>query len=213
MLKELTHRTKAGLRNVLTFALLLAFVLCSTPSAFAQTITGTIQGTITASQANTKLAGVAVTAVAPSGRYTATTDSNGFFSMNGVTPDTYSVTFSRTGYETYSLSGVTVVQGQVANVSSALNQSLQRIGRTQARSTTGAFQPTQTTDQYNVGTAADRHDARQARRHQRSQPARLASPAPPSTPAVTPFCAAAVRRKKASNTKASITPTPSRTSS
>jgi len=152
LLKELTHRTKAGLRSVTTFALLLAFVLCSTPSAFAQTITGTIQGTITSSQANTKLAGVGVTAVAPSGRYTATTDSNGFFSINGVSPDTYNVTFTRTGYETYTLSGVTVVQGQVANVTSALNQSLQRIGRTQARSTTGAFQPTQTTDQYNVGT-------------------------------------------------------------
>jgi Carboxypeptidase regulatory-like domain/TonB dependent receptor len=152
LLNELTHRTKSGLRSVLTFALLLAFVLCSMPSAFAQTITGNIQGTVTASQANTKLAGVTVTAVAPSGRYTATTDSNGFFSINGVTPDTYNVTFTRTGYETYTVSGVTVVQGQVANVSSALNQSLQRIGRTQARSTTGAYQPSQTTDQYNVGT-------------------------------------------------------------
>ena len=124
------------------------------PSAFAQTVTGTIQGTITSSsQANTKLAGVAVAAVAPSGRYVATTDQNGFFTMQGVSSDTYSVTFTRTGYETFTLSGVTVTQGQIANVSAALNQSLTRIGRTQARSTAGAFQPGQTTDQYNVGAA------------------------------------------------------------
>jgi hypothetical protein len=121
------------------------------PSAFAQTVTGTIQGTVTAGQANTKLAGVAVSAVAPSGRYSATTDQNGFFTIQGVSPDTYSVTFTRTGYETFTLQGVTVQQGQISNVSSSLNQSLTRIGRTQARSTAGAFQPTQTTDQYNVG--------------------------------------------------------------
>jgi len=152
LLHELTHRTKAGLRSALALTLLLAFVLCNTPSAFAQVITGTIQGTITDSQGNTKLAGVQVAAVAPSGRYSATTDNNGFFSMNGVTPDTYSVSFSRTGYETYTLSGVTVVQGSIAPVSMALNKSLQRIGRTQARSTTGAYQPSQTVDAYNVGT-------------------------------------------------------------
>jgi hypothetical protein len=137
----------------MAFTLLLAFVLCSMPSAFAQTNTGNIQGTITASsQANTKLAGVVVTAVAPSGRYTATTDQNGFFSMNGVAPDTYTVSFAAKGYEPFQLTGVTVNQGGIANASTALNQTLQRIGRTVSRSTTGAFQPAQTTDQYNVGT-------------------------------------------------------------
>ncbi|HEV2738515.1 MAG TPA: TonB-dependent receptor [Candidatus Elarobacter sp.] len=135
----------------MSLALLLAFVLCSMPSAFAQTVTGNIQGTITDSQGNTKLAGVAVSAVAPSGRYSATSDQNGFFNVNGVSPDTYTITFTTKGYETYSLTGVTVVQGQTANATAALNKSLANIGRTQARSTTGAFQPTQTTDQYNVG--------------------------------------------------------------
>jgi hypothetical protein len=61
------------------------------------------------------------------------------------------VTFSGKDYETFALGGVTVVQGQIANVSTALNKSLTRIGRTQSRSTAGAYQPTQTTDQYNVG--------------------------------------------------------------
>jgi len=83
LLHELTHRMKSGVRSAVAVALLLAFVLCSMPSAFAQTNTGTIQGTITG-QANTKLAGVQVTAVAPSGRSSATTDSTGFFNMQGI---------------------------------------------------------------------------------------------------------------------------------
>ena len=71
--------------------------------------------------------------------------------MNGVSPDTYTVTFKTTGYETITLTGITVVQGTAANVSTSLNKTLQNIGRTQARSQSGAFQPAQTTDQYNVG--------------------------------------------------------------
>ncbi|MDP9104624.1 MAG: TonB-dependent receptor [Candidatus Eremiobacteraeota bacterium] len=133
--------------------MLLAFVLCSMPSAFAQTTTGNITGTVTDSQGNTKLAGVAVSAVAPSARYSATTDQNGFFSISGVSPDTYTITFTTKGYETYSLTGVTVVQGQAASTPVALNKALQNIGRTVARSNSAAFQPSQTTDQYNVGQA------------------------------------------------------------
>jgi Carboxypeptidase regulatory-like domain/TonB dependent receptor len=150
LFNELTHCTKSRLRAVITAALVLAFLVCSMPAAFAQTVTGTIQGTVTSGQANTKLAGVQVSAVAPSGRYTATTDASGFFTISGVTPDTYTVTYTRTGYETFNLTGVTVTQGQVANASIALSQSLTTIGRTQSRSTGGAFQPTQTTDTYNV---------------------------------------------------------------
>jgi hypothetical protein len=142
---------RAGLRSSSALALLLAFLLCSIAPAFAQTVTGTISGTVTANQGNQRLAGITVTAVAPTAQYTAITDQSGFFSMSGVTPDTYVVTFAGKDYETFALQGVTVVQGQIANVSTALNKSLTRIGRTQSRSTTGAFQPTQTTDQYNVG--------------------------------------------------------------
>jgi hypothetical protein len=137
-----------------SLALLLAFVLCSMPSAFAQTTTGNITGTVTDSQGNTKLAGVAISATSPSGRYSATTDQNGFYSISGVSPDTYTITFTTRGYETYTLTGVTVVQGGAANTPVALNKSLQNIGRTVARSTSGAFQPAQTTDQYNVGQQA-----------------------------------------------------------
>jgi Carboxypeptidase regulatory-like domain/TonB dependent receptor len=152
LLHELSHGIKAGARSAFALTLLLAFMLCNTPSAFAQLVTGTIQGTVTSSQANKKLAGVQVTATAPSGRYTATTDPNGFFNISGVATDTYTVQFRLAGYETVTVSGLTVTQGQVANASTVLSTSLTQIGRTQARSTGGAFQPTQTTDTYNIST-------------------------------------------------------------
>src|ERR1700738_5307081 len=145
------HLRKLIRRELIAFMLLLSFALCSMSPAFAQTVTGTISGTVTSSQANQKLAGVTVSAVAPAARYPATTDHNGFFAINGVTPDTYAVSFSVKGYEPYAVQGVTVVQGQIANVSTTLNTVLQQIGRTVSRTTTGAFQPSQTTDQYNVG--------------------------------------------------------------
>src|SRR5665213_2284277 len=140
------------LRTAAALIVLSALVGSSTMSAFAQTVTGTISGFVTSSQENMKLAGVTITAVAPSARYNAKTDQSGFFSINGVTPDTYTLTFAADGYEGFRLEGVTVVQGQIANASSVLNKSLVKIGRTGSRSTSGAFQPTQTTDQYNVGT-------------------------------------------------------------
>ncbi len=134
------------LRAIFSLALAFTFVLGTVYPAFAGT-TGTISGTIT-SQAGQKLAGVAVTAVSPSSRYSATTDQGGFFSMTGVAPDTYTVTFVGKGYSDLSISGVTVVADAVANVSQTLATRLQTIGRTSARSSTSAYQPTQTVDQY-----------------------------------------------------------------
>jgi hypothetical protein len=135
----------------LSLALALVFVLSTVYPAFAGT-TGTISGTIT-TQSGQKLAGVSVTAISPSSRYAATTDQGGFFSMTGVTPDTYNLTFVGKGYSDLTIGGVTVVADAVANVSQTLATRLQTIGRTAARSSTSAFQPTQTVDQYTASTA------------------------------------------------------------
>src|SRR5665213_3046482 len=95
------------LRTAAALIVLSALVGSSTMSAFAQTVTGTISGFVTSSQENMKLAGVTITAVAPSARYNAKTDQSGFFSINGVTPDTYTLTFAADGYEGFRVSGVT----------------------------------------------------------------------------------------------------------
>ena len=137
-------------RVIASLAMALAFIFSATPS-FAQATTGTISGTVTA-QSGKPLAGVAVAAVAPSQRYATTTQANGFFSITGVSADTYSITFNVSGYQQLSENGVTVNAGQSVTVSPTLASQLQNIGRTQARSGASAFQPTQTTDTYTSGT-------------------------------------------------------------
>src|SRR6476646_9261598 len=83
----------------LSVALLISgFLLVqSCAPAFAGT-TGILAGTVTDSATSAPLANVQVTAVAPTGRATTTTNSRGFFSMAGLSPDTYSVSFTIAGY-------------------------------------------------------------------------------------------------------------------
>lgn len=138
------------MRIIVSLALAFAFALCSVQPVLAQTTTGGITGTITGP--NGPLGGVVVTAVSPAGRYAATTDAQGFYSMVGVVPDTYAVTFAVTGYEMYTANGVTVGINQTVTVSQQLSRQLQTIGRTQSRSTASAFQPQQTADTYTVNT-------------------------------------------------------------
>jgi len=133
-------------------AVLVTFALVSATSApaFAQAQqTGQIVGTITDST-GAPLAGVAVHAAAPSSSYSATTDAKGFFALTGVTPDTYVVSFAKTGYQSFYVEGVSVVPGEQSNVSQKLSSTLKTIGRAQSRSAGAAFNPTASSDTYTV---------------------------------------------------------------
>ncbi|MDP9110353.1 MAG: carboxypeptidase-like regulatory domain-containing protein, partial [Candidatus Eremiobacteraeota bacterium] len=81
-------RTGIGLKTIYAFLVALLFIVQATPSALAGT-TGILAGTVTAAQSNAPLANVKVTAVALTGKYSATTNSSGFYSMAGVFSDTY----------------------------------------------------------------------------------------------------------------------------
>ncbi len=111
---------------------------------------GTITGTVTDTQNKAPIAGVKVTAVAPSGRYEAVTDNRGFFAFTGVVPDTYTVSFERQGYEPGTAAGITVSADQIATANEAIKKSLRTIATVTARNQNGAFQPGQTTDTYTV---------------------------------------------------------------
>ncbi len=111
--------------------------------------TGTISGTLS-DAAKKAVAGATVTAAAPSGRGSATTDANGFYVINNLSPDTYTVSFAAKGYQGLVVSGVTVVQDQNVQINQALARSLTTIGRVSARSASNLVQPTQTADVYNV---------------------------------------------------------------
>ena len=138
-----------SLRGIIGMALAIALMASIAAPTLADTTTGNISGTVTAN--GQPLSGVSVSAVAPSGRYTARTDAKGFFSIVGVTPDTYTITFSAPGYTEASVNGVTVNPTLTATVNQALSTQLKTIGSTTSRSSgISAFQPQQPQDTYSV---------------------------------------------------------------
>ena len=143
-------RTKSCWRTICSLALALVFVFCSLPVS-AQTTTGTLSGVVTGDK-GAPVAGVAVTAVSPSQQYSTKSNGQGFYSITGVVPDTYVVSFSVPGYQPFQATGVTVSIGQSITLSEQLQRTLTKIGGTTARSASSAFQPQQTADTYTVGT-------------------------------------------------------------
>ncbi|MDB5094311.1 MAG: Outer rane receptor for ferrienterochelin and colicin, partial [Candidatus Eremiobacteraeota bacterium] len=80
----------------------------------------------------------------------ATADANGFFNLNGLAPDTYTVLISTKGYQDVAIAGVTVVQDQSVQVNPTISHALQTIGRTASRNGSNLVQPSQTADVYSV---------------------------------------------------------------
>jgi hypothetical protein len=138
------------LRGIIGMALVVGLLASITLPVNADTTTGNIQGQITSPNGQ-PAANVGVIAAAPSGRFTARSDAKGFFSLVGLTPDTYTVTFSLPGYQDAVINGVTVNATQTTTVNQALVQRLKSIGTTTSRASgVSAFQPQQPVDTYSV---------------------------------------------------------------
>lgn len=139
--------------RTLAAALVAAFVLTLVQggSAYAASTTGIINGTVTDATSKAPVAGATVDAVSPTTSAHTTTNAQGFFSLAGLTPDTYTVTVTpRSGYQPVVLGGVTVNADQASTLTPTVSKTLQTIGRTASRSTAGAFQPAQTQNTYTV---------------------------------------------------------------
>src|ERR1700687_1612570 len=94
--------------------------------------TGSIQGHVT-DEANHGLAGVGVTAASPSGHFSTTSDTGGFYSLTGVPVDTYTVGFSKDGYQSSAIPGITVVQDQPSRVNGHMSTGVKSLGRVTVR--------------------------------------------------------------------------------
>ncbi|MBV8170420.1 MAG: TonB-dependent receptor [Candidatus Eremiobacteraeota bacterium] len=139
----------ARIRNHLWIAALCA-VLFTVPSLPASAgTTGAINGTVTDS-ASHPIAAVQVTASSPSGSERTTTGGNGFYALNGLPLDTYLLTFSKPGFQTSTVPGVTVAQDQSRRIDVTLQTGPRTLGTVTVRSAQSLVQPSTTASSYVV---------------------------------------------------------------
>ncbi|HET7815300.1 MAG TPA: carboxypeptidase-like regulatory domain-containing protein [Candidatus Baltobacteraceae bacterium] len=93
--------------------------------AFAGT-TGNITGTVIDS-AGKPIADVKVTASSLSQTQTGTTDSHGYYALVNLLPDTYNVSFQKSGLQAASTPGITVTQDQNTVVNETMQAELKTI--------------------------------------------------------------------------------------
>jgi len=138
------------LRRWRTFvlALIVSFVAFTGTSTFAGT-TGSITGTITDGGTNKPLANARVRAASASQTQTTTANAQGFFVLQNLSPDSYTVSAERAGVQVSVQEGVTVQQDINVPLNLALTVAIKTIGRV-ATSTGSLVKGTQTTDVYNT---------------------------------------------------------------
>ncbi|MGC1381087.1 MAG: TonB-dependent receptor [Candidatus Baltobacteraceae bacterium] len=130
----------------------LSALLALSASAGLAGTTGSISG-VAAGANGTPIAGVAVVAVSPSQTLTVTTDAAGRFTLLSLAPDTYTITATKSGYETTSLTGISVFADQLQTIRIVLQPSLRTIARVTARSSMDLVKSGTTTDVYSVNSA------------------------------------------------------------
>src|SRR5579885_3719872 len=143
------HRGRRGAFAVaLSIAAALSMMLISlTPAWAAGGVQGNLTGAVQDASTGKPLADVHVSAQSASGSFSGTTDAGGHFTLLGLPADTYTVSFTKNGYDSVSLPGVAVFGDETDSVGEVrLNKSLKTITHVSARARNGAFQPTQTQD-------------------------------------------------------------------
>jgi hypothetical protein len=138
--------------RLFAMALLAIALSCVQTTATLAGTTATIHGTVTDDAGHT-VAGVAVSAISPSFSNHTVSGSNGFYALAGLPSDTYAVTFSKQGYQTVQVPGITLSQDQNYALSIKLAAQVKTIGRVAVRGSISLFQPTTTADTYTVNPA------------------------------------------------------------
>ena len=129
------------------FAMVLTAGIALAPAAAGTT--GGIQGYVT-DVSGKPLAAVQVSAVAPSYVTHTVTGPNGFYAVNGLPLDTYTLTFNKTGFAPASIPGATISQDQALRVNVTMQSETKTLARVTVRGTTSLIQPSQTADTYVV---------------------------------------------------------------
>src|SRR5579871_2816817 len=131
------------------FLLSLAAGVASMPVVSVAGTTGALTGTVVTSN-NAPVAGARVVATSPSQTATVTTDASGRFSLLSLAPDTYTFSVSKTGFDTATLTGISVFADQLQTLRVSLAPSLRTIAHVTSRSSMDLVKPGTTNDVYSV---------------------------------------------------------------
>ena len=143
--------SRKTLRQVgITLMLLVTFLVQGT-WALAGT-TGGLSGTVTDDK-GAAVSGASITAAAPSGTSTTTTDATGHYGFLSLAPDTYTVSMTKSGYQPISQAGITVFADQTQIVPIKTQAQLREIGSVTARSANDLVKSGTTSDVYSVNAA------------------------------------------------------------
>jgi hypothetical protein len=138
---------------VLAFVLAAGCIVGSRTAAVAGT-TGSISGSVVDAKTHAPVPGAVVGASSPTQIATAITDAKGRFVLISLLPDTYVIAVSKQGFESHSLTGITVFADSTQTLEGiTLQPSLRTIGTVTARSSLDLVKPGTTTDVYSVDSA------------------------------------------------------------
>jgi hypothetical protein len=131
--------------------LVAAFMVTSVmPQAAIAGTTGTINGVVRDAATGAPIGNAKVTASSPSQTEYTSTNSTGYYSLQALTPDTYTVSFQAEGYNAASQPGVTVQQDLISKVDFRLTKELKTIVKVTSRAAGNLVKPYTGTDVYNV---------------------------------------------------------------
>ena len=130
-------------------------VIAAAQSGFAGT-TGGISGRVVDSANNATIADAAVSATSPSQAATTTSDANGHFGFISLAPDTYTITASKTGFNTQGVPGVTVTADQTRTVTVALVRAVKVIGSVTVTGSQSLVQRGTTSNVFSVNASTQR---------------------------------------------------------
>jgi outer membrane receptor protein involved in Fe transport len=141
-----------SIKGLLRIALLAIVAMLVQGTWVLAGTTGSISGTVT-DQNGAPIAGVRVTATSPSQNASVTSDAKGFYSVLNLSPDTYTITAAKTGYDPSTLYGVTVTADQNAAGDIKIHSTTAVLGHVTATAQAGAVSKTVTGDLYAVNAA------------------------------------------------------------
>jgi hypothetical protein len=131
----------------------ILFILVLLPVQSLAGTTGGITGRVTDVRNHTPIAGVLVTASAPSQTARSVTDATGTYRFLSLAPDTYTLSFTKDGYDPVTQPGLTVVADQVQTYNASMLKTLRTIARVTAQSAMSLVKPGTTSDVYSVNAA------------------------------------------------------------